>query len=59
MCTGSSVETAQVGQEVYVYVCVGGRVTLGERPCQSAPDSGHEPVATRLSSYQPVFSWEA
>lgn len=37
MCTGSSVETAQVGQEVYVYVCVGGEshtrgTTLPECP---------------------------
>lgn len=39
-------------------VCVWG-VTLGERTCLSAPDSGHEPMATCLSSCQPIFSWEA
>lgn len=54
MFTGRSVGAAQVGQEV----CVWG-VTLGERTCPSAPDSGHEPKATCLSSCQPIFSWEA
>lgn len=40
-------------------VCVCVWVHTRERTSQSAPDMGHEPVATCLGSCQPVSSWEA